>query len=240
MYYGNAPGQTPRNSGGLYARPLGPITSIQVPAGGQANSNVANWQANYFSTPQSQFNAATALWGSGDGARPTTIGTTTWLPEWMNGGSQNANGNGNNSGQNGSGGGNNGNGFSVTSTINPRPIYSPETIARNTNQRVAQALAGGDERLLQQRFAGRGRSLDSGTRSAVMPAVAAAENAAAEAMVASPLQDWYANQANLLQGQIGRAGESLGLANIMDNYQGAQQQQQLSLLMNLFGMMGGI
>lgn len=236
MYYGNQPGQAQTRSSPM----LNPIYNLQqAPGPGAGGASLLNAYMMYpqGNAPQSTGNPLDShpgsAWSQASHIQTTLYGNGSGFP---NTGGQNGNGgNGGNNSSNGSGGQN-----TVTSTINPRPIYSPESIARNTNQRVAQALAGGDARLHQQRFAGRGRSLDSGTRSAVMPQVAAAENAAAEASINSPLQDWNENQQNILQGQVGRAGESLGMGNMLDNFYGNQQSQQQSLLMSLFGLMGGI
>jgi hypothetical protein len=253
-FYGNQPGVTQQNRSPQQAMgTFGNYMSLQQAPGPGNNSalynayqqtlgsyNSGNGQSNggSFTDPANNLPGAgrewdhltTTLYGSGSGSNPYSGNTLV-----------DQSGGGNGSGGNGGNGGNNGNGgTTVTSSITPRPIYSPEDIARNTSQRVAQAFAAGDSRLLQQRFAGRGRSLDSGTASAVMPAVAQAENAAAEARIGSPLQDWYANQNNILQGQVGRAGEALGLANIQDQRQAALQQQQMSMLMPMIQQaMGG-
>lgn len=249
MYYSNTPGVTnrttsaqgsqytfgPAYSAGANNPALGNaymLTAGQYNSGnGQSNGNgFVDPAVNLPGTAREYDHLMTTLYGSGNGGVPLPGGTPGWNSQT-----------GTVDGQGGNQGSGQGGWDTVTSTINPQGIYSPEAMAKNTSHKVANAFAAGDGRLLQQKFAGRGRSLDSGTRSAVMPAVAGAENAAAEAMVASPIQDWYANQQNILQGQVGRAGESLGLANIMDQLRGAQQQNQMSMIMPMLqaAMAGG-
>lgn len=242
MYYGNYPGVTqtttsPQQS--MYTYGPAYSSGANSPALSQAYMQTAP----YYTPAQGQSNGQNIYGGLNlpgaerewNSLMSSLYGNPTGMPN--TGGS----GGGSNNGGNTSSNGSNANaGTTVTSTITPRNVYNETDIARNTSNRVANALAAGDSRLLQQRFAGRGRSLDSGTKSAVMPAVAAAENAAAEARIGGPVQDWYTNQGNLLQGQVGRAGESLGLANILSQLQGAQQQYQTSMLMPLLNMaMGG-
>lgn len=256
--YGNLPGvaQQPR-SGSLYQSmtspqqamyTFGPARNIQrAPGPGAGSQDLMNAYMNHpyagasnpyerpsgleSSNPNSAYNqwiaTQTALYGNGSG-----------MPSVTTGSGNGSGGNGGNAGNNGSSN-SGGYGDTVTSTIQPRPIYSPTDIQRNANQNVAQAFEAADFRGQQERFMGRGRSFDAGTASAAMPGVAQAENAAAQAQIGSPIQDWYANQANILQGQQGRANESLNMASILDQIRGSQQSAQQAMLWPMLNMMGG-
>lgn len=121
-------------------------------------------------------------------------------------------------------------------TINtPQNIYSDTQTQQATNQAVAQARANADPRWQEKQFQTAGRSTDAGTLSAAAPGIGQSLSAAQSAMGMIPLQDYIANQNNMLSGQVNQENESLGLSQLMGNMSNNNLSNNLSWLSTLTG-----
>lgn len=136
---------------------------------------------------------------------------------------------------------------SVTTSITPGTIYSPQATQHAVNQARATAAMNANPLFAQKQFDRPGLSRSAGTMAAAIPTIADALAAGRSAATALPFADASANAAHLLAGQTARDQEGLGLAGInqslsamMQNFDQGQKQQQYSLLMQLLQGIGGL
>lgn len=135
---------------------------------------------------------------------------------------------------------------SITTSVTPGNVFTPNQTQLAQNQSLATASQNADPRWQQKSFMTPGRSTDGGTLAAATPGIAQSLFAGQQAAAAQPVQDAFANQNQMLQGQIAQQGESNGLANalaqINENniYQRNQlMQPSLNLLSQYMGSLFG-
>lgn len=119
---------------------------------------------------------------------------------------------------------------SVTTSIQPSPLYSQAHMQRMSNRAFGEAMSQADPRLAQKALMGRGLSLDQGTLASATPAIANATSQALAARHMMPLADQLNSQNFLLQGQQMQGDEFMGLANILRSLQqNSMANQQMAL-----------
>ncbi len=101
-------------------------------------------------------------------------------------------------------------GPTMPGSFNPAPVYTPRMTGAGTNLAVAEQHQAGNLPHLMKAFDRPGVSRDAGQMSAAMPQVAQHNIQAAKARAGIPLDDLFANQQNLLRGQLGGERERLG------------------------------
>lgn len=136
----------------------------------------------------------------------------------------------------------------VETTINAQqPLYDRNITQRFVNSQVGQALSGSDPRYLMhaQGTQRPGVSLDEGSLAEVSPAMAQSRAAVSQAQGLIPLMDELANRNFMLGGQQAQANESNQLASLLAGMQdlgdyrtSADQQGQMSQLLQLLSMLG--
>lgn len=136
---------------------------------------------------------------------------------------------------------------SVTTSITPGTIYSPQATQHAVNQARATAAMNANPLFAQKQFDRPGLSRSVGTMAAAMPTIADALSSGRAAATALPFADAAANAAHLLAGQTARDQEGLGLASInqmlsatQQNFDQSQRQNQMALLMQLLQGLGGL
>jgi hypothetical protein len=127
---------------------------------------------------------------------------------------------------------------SLTTSVQPQSIFNPAQTQWGVNQALATAAQQADPRFQQKQFMSPGRSLDTGTLGAAIPGIAQALSQGQQAAAAIPLQDAFANQNNLLQGQLGQQQQYNGLANALAQFGENNIYQQNAVLGPLLGMLG--
>lgn len=119
---------------------------------------------------------------------------------------------------------------SVTTGIQPSPLYSPAHMQRMSNRAFGEAMGDADARIAQKAMMGRGLSLDQGTLASVTPQIANATSRGLAARHMMPLADQLRSQDFLLQGQQMQGREFLGLADLLRSLQqNGMAQQQMAM-----------
>lgn len=116
----------------------------------------------------------------------------------------------------------------VTTTIKDEPIYDQNFIQRLVNQAATASRL--DPREAQKRYDIPGLSRDEGQFSQAIPDMVSSRAEANKAMAEIPLQAALANRMHQLEGQTARGKEAIGLANVLRQLQGAQDNEQTAYL----------
>ncbi len=134
---------------------------------------------------------------------------------------------------------------SISTSVTPGGVYSPQQTQWGVNQARANADQMADPRWQQKQFMTPGRSMDQGTMGAAIPGIANALFTGQQQAASTPLNDAFANQQQMLSGQIGQQQEGNALMNMLAGYNEnniAQRQalinQNLSPLLSMLG--GGL
>lgn len=123
----------------------------------------------------------------------------------------------------------------IQTSINPANIYSSDDTQHAINQSVAQGQMQADPYSALKQFDRPGVSRSAGSLARALPSMAQGQSQAAFAPGQIGLADAGANAQNMLQGQVGREGEGLGLANILARQSNLGNVQQLATLSPLLG-----
>lgn len=134
-------------------------------------------------------------------------------------------------------------GASVTTSIQPRDIYTQQMTQQKVNQSTADAMQRGNLTHLLKGFDSAGVSRSGRNTALAMPGVAGAYGEAAQAQAAIPLADEAANQQNRMKGEIARGLEYNQLARLLlgnqalNNYVGQQNMGNVGdILSMIMGM----
>lgn len=106
-------------------------------------------------------------------------------------------------------------GASVTTSIKPRDIFTPQMTQQRVNQSTADAMQRGNLTHLLKGFDTAGVSRSGRNTARAMPGVAAAYGEAAQSQAAIPLADQAANQQNRMRGEIAQGLEFGQLARLL-------------------------
>lgn len=128
----------------------------------------------------------------------------------------------------------------ITTSINPRSIYTPQQTAVARNQAVADAHKRGNLNYAMKQFDRPGISRGAQSIYRAMPKVANAYSDAAMASAAIPLADEAANQQNMLRGQIAQGLEFNQLARLLLGQQQLSNWTQNQNLGGIGGLLGAI
>lgn len=130
---------------------------------------------------------------------------------------------------------------SITTSITPKPVYTPLMTQLAVNQAVS------DSRLtptsVAKQFMRPGVSTSQSTKYRSAPALAAGFSMGAQQAAGIPLADNIANEQSLMAGQLAKHQEWTGLAQLLLKQLGLQQtvdQSQLGNLSQLLRMLGGL
>lgn len=128
----------------------------------------------------------------------------------------------------------------ITTSINPRSIYSPQQTAYAKNQAVADSMKRASMPYAMKQYdkAGMSRGAQSIYRS--LPKVTQAYGDAAMARGAIPLADEAANQQNMLRGEIAQGLEFNQLARLLLGNQSLNNWVAQSNLGGVGGLLSGI
>ncbi len=119
--------------------------------------------------------------------------------------------------------------YGISTSINPRPIYSPEQTAAAVNSAAADQHKAGFLPDLMKRYDRTGVSRSAGQTAAALGDAAGYNQAARRAAAQIPMEDAYANVQSILGGQVAREGEAQGLARVLLKMLGNQQDLQFGL-----------
>jgi hypothetical protein len=136
----------------------------------------------------------------------------------------------------------------VTTSITPAPIYTPEMTQQAINQARATAAQQANPFFQQKQFDRPGMSRSAGSMGAAMPGIAEAISSGNSAASALQFADAAANAQHMLAAQAAQDQEGLGLAGInmslaeqRQAFENAQKQQRQNLLLQLInGIAGGM
>lgn len=133
----------------------------------------------------------------------------------------------------------------VGTSINPKPIYSPDMTSGAVNNAVAEQHQAANPEYLMKATDRPGRSRDAGSLMTAMPGMVGGEVGARMAKAGIPLDDAFANAGNILRGEVARDREGLGYANLgarlkanqldFDNGQGALDDARLEMILSILG-----
>lgn len=117
----------------------------------------------------------------------------------------------------------------ITTSIEPRPIYSEDMTRAATNLAVADQHKAGFLPDLMKRYDRTGISRGAGQTAKALGDAAGYNQAARRAAVQLPLEDAFANAGAIQQGQVAREGEAQGLAGVLLKMLGNQQALKLGV-----------
>lgn len=128
----------------------------------------------------------------------------------------------------------------INSTIDgSTPLYTPQQTTAATNQAVGKARQMGNPRQAMKAFSRPGMSHDEGTLAAAMPQITAARAQAQQLAGMMPLEDEFANQNFMLQGQVQAGQETSALARLLQQLQQTQDMERNSATQAILNPMLG-
>ena len=128
----------------------------------------------------------------------------------------------------------------INSTIDgSTPMFTPEQTTAYKNQSVGKARQLGNPRQVMKQFSRPGMSHDEGTLAAALPQITAARAQAQNLAGMIPLQDEFANQNFMLEGQVQAGQETSAMARLLQQLQQTQDFERNSAMQALLNPMLG-